>query len=266
MIDVRQQIFASLHTCTFTAKLSACNSGILSGQAAAQAQSALLGVRLEWHKTEGDLLQAGDAILQIYTDAIGIARAEERLMGCLCKTSGIATAARRASQTANGNIRVVSGAWKKMPPELKDTVRQAVVSGGLPTRLVDEPFIYLDKNYVRMLGGITATLDAVKDIPGIKAIQIRGEEADIAEETRRAFMGGAAVVMIDTGRRQDAVAAVAQAVHYPQVRVAFAGNLNIDEIPALVDLGVQILDIGANIIDAPLLDMKLDVIGESHGI
>jgi nicotinate-nucleotide pyrophosphorylase (carboxylating) len=265
-MDVREQIFASLEGQAFRAVLTACGRGVLSGQAAAQAQTAELGFTLAWEKAEGSLLEAGDILLRLRASAMGIARAEERLMGCLCKPSGIATAARRASELAGGRIRVVSGAWKKMPPALKDMVRQAVTSGGLASRLVDQPFVYLDKNYVRMLGGITATLQAVKAIPGAKVIQLRGEEADIAEETRRACLAGADVVMVDTGRRADASAALATAGDFPQVRVAFAGNLHIDEIPSLADLGVHILDIGAAILDAPLLDMRLDVIGALRGI
>jgi nicotinate-nucleotide pyrophosphorylase (carboxylating) len=45
------------------------------------------------------------------------------------------------------------------------------------------------------------------------------------------------------------------------VRVAFAGGIRLEDIPELADLGIHILDIGAAVVDAPLLDMKFDVIG-----
>jgi len=48
-----------------------------------------------------------------------MAAAEEELIGWLSKASGIATAARRARRTAGKDLKVVSGAWKKMPLPLR---------------------------------------------------------------------------------------------------------------------------------------------------
>ena len=45
------------------------------------------------------------------------------------------------------------------------------------------------------------------------------------------------------------------------MKVMFLAFLAAGFIAVLADLGLDILDIGAAIMDAPLLDMKLDVIG-----
>ncbi|MBC7223617.1 MAG: hypothetical protein H5T59_04970, partial [Anaerolineae bacterium] len=45
------------------------------------------------------------------------------------------------------------------------------------------------------------------------------------------------------------------------VQVAFAGGIRLEDIPALADLGLHILDIGTAIVDAPLLEVRLDVVG-----
>ncbi len=44
-----------------------------------------------------------------------------------------------------------------------------------------------------------------------------------------------------------------------QVRLAFAKGIRIEDIPELTQCGIDILDIGCAILDAPLLDMRLDV-------
>jgi nicotinate-nucleotide pyrophosphorylase (carboxylating) len=265
--DVREHIFASLAGRRFTAELIAGQPGILSGVQTATAQAANLGLQVDWRLAEGGELQPGTIITQLDGSAIQLTQAEERLLGCLCKASGIASAARRAARLARGRVRVVCGAWKKMPPELKGYVRLAVETGGLPTRILDEPFVYLDKNYVRLLGGISQTLWAVRHLPGVKVIQVRGYNGDpVAEETRLACQSGAGVVMVDTGHFEDALAALEAAQAFPQVRIAYAGGVQIDDIPRLAGLGVQILDIGAAIIDAPLLDIKLEVSENRHGI
>lgn len=259
--DIRDLIFASLGADRFTATIATNASGVLAGVAVAEEHAERVGLRLEWACAEGDRLAPGAVVATIAGTARAIARGEERLLGCLCKASGIATSARRAVELAAGRVRVVSGAWKKMPPTLKSMVRESVALGGMPFRILDVPFVYLDKNYVRMLGGIETTLAAVRDLDGVKVIQVRGEEATLTEETVRACRGGAGVVMVDTGDRQDLMAALDAAADYPDVKVAFAGGIQHEDIPALADLGVHILDIGTAIVDAPLLDMQLDVTG-----
>jgi nicotinate-nucleotide pyrophosphorylase (carboxylating) len=266
--DIRDLIFAGLRGRWFNANLASTASGVLSGVAAAEAQAEAVGLKLKWACAEGDWLSPGTVVGTVTGSARAIAIGEERLLGCLCKASGIATSARRAVELANGRVRVVSGSWKKMPPELKLMVRQAVATGGMPSRILNVPFNYLDKNYVRMLGGIAATLAAVRDLAGVKVIQVRGEEATVATETAQACQGGATVVMVDTGNRDDAVAALEVAAAYPKVQIAFAGGIHHEDIPVLAGLGIHILDIGITIVDAPLLDMKLDVtdVGGTNGV
>jgi nicotinate-nucleotide pyrophosphorylase (carboxylating) len=259
-IDIRESIFASVKGRTFAATLTAMAPGVLAGISSANAHAECLGIHLTWHQTESACMIPGALIARVEGSAHALAIGEERLLGCLCKASGIATAARRAVVLAAGRIRVVSGSWKKMPPELKMLVRHAIAAGGMPSRITDGPFIYLDKNYVRMLGGITATLQAVQALDGVKVIQVRGEEAPVAQETRLACRAGAGVVMVDTGQRQDAVEALTVAHEFPNVQVAFAGGVQLEQIPVLADLGLDILDIGVPIVDAPLLEIKLDAV------
>jgi nicotinate-nucleotide pyrophosphorylase (carboxylating) len=48
----------------------------------------------------------------------------------------------------------------------------------------------------------------------------------------------------------------------PRVLTAFAGGIKIEEIPLLIQRGVDILDIGAAILDAPWLELSYDVAKE----
>jgi nicotinate-nucleotide pyrophosphorylase (carboxylating) len=258
--DIRDVIFAGLGGKRFTAALTPRNPGILSGVKFAGEEAQAVQVSIDWIKSEGERVEPGEVVARVSGAARPLSQAEERLLGCLCKASGVASAARQAMDLAAGRIRVVSGAWKKMPPPMKSYIRQAVASGGMPSRIMDGGFIYLDKNYVRIFGGIRSTLQAVRGLPGVKVIQVRGEEAAISEETEMACQVGAGIVMVDTGNWDDACHALQVARSFPQVQVAFAGGIQIQDIPALADLGLHILDIGIAILDAPLLDFRLDVV------
>ena len=46
-----------------------------------------------------------------------------------------------------------------------------------------------------------------------------------------------------------------------KVSIAFGGGVRLEQIDELKALGVDILDIGREIVDAPLLDMRVELVG-----
>jgi nicotinate-nucleotide pyrophosphorylase (carboxylating) len=267
--DIRDTVFASLQGRLFCARLLTERAGVIAGTGRLAKELAGLGVAGELLCRDGDAVAAGTVVAKFTGGAKQLAQAEETVVGLLAKPSGIASAARRAVELAGPGLRIVSGAWKKMPPEIKWSVREAVAAGGAAFRVTDTPFLYLDKNFVRMLGGIEATMEAAAAMADKeKCLQLKGEFAAIADEALAAAAGGAAILMVDTGRLAD-VAAVNAALEAAGLRagvkVAFAGGIRLEDIPDLRDKGIDILDIGVAIIDAPLLDMKFEVAGVAAG-
>ncbi|MEL7624055.1 MAG: quinolinate phosphoribosyl transferase [Clostridiales bacterium] len=266
MEDIRDVLFQDVCQKKFRAVLVAERAGILSGVQAAKAQAAKVGVGLELCKQEGDSIGHNERIGHIVASPKEMAMAEESVIGTLAKASGIATAANTAVLLADGKTRVICGSWKKMPPELKSVVRQAVMAGGVSFRICDTPMIYLDKNYIRMLGSISLALAACLPFKGYtRVIQIRSEDGDVMEQTVQAVQGGAGILMVDTGKLEDldrCVGCLESMGARSQVKVAFSGNVKLTDIPALAQRDIDLLCIGKEIVDAQLLDMKLDVVGE----
>jgi nicotinate-nucleotide pyrophosphorylase (carboxylating) len=93
-------------------------------------------------------------------------------------------------------------------------------------------------------------------------IQIRGELQSVAQETHEAIRGEANVLMVDTGSLND-LEIVLEILYELGVRrnfkVAFAGNVTEETLLFLRDLPVDLVDVGASILNAPLLDMRVDV-------
>ena len=257
------RIFQSISDRRLKAFLRSKDSGSVAGIPFAQRAAEALGLNASWKKQSGEALAEGEEIGQFVGTPEQIVKFENLVIGLIAKPSGIASAAQRAKRLAAGNIRLVSGGWKKHPFPIKENIWEAVAAGGIAHRIVEEPFIYLDKNYVRIFGGISQTLQAVSSSSLLKVIQLRGEFSPIAEEAQQAINLGAQILMVDTGSWQDLedVFKVVKEKGTPrQAKIAFSGGIKLEEIPTLAEKGVDILDIGAAILDAPWLELTYDVV------
>ncbi len=262
-MDVRLYLFEPLNGQFFAANLTVAESGILAGTTFALNRASELGLSVLTHLPDGSHLQPGVCVLSLRGTAEQIARAEEELLGCVGKPSGVATAACRLAGLAGGRAKIVCGAWKKVVPAIRKQLREAIEIGGARVRLVDEPFVYLDKNFVRMFGGITEVVGRAYSMNGrVVAVQIRGETGPIAQEAVRACRAGAGVLMVDTGSLED-LRKVVEAAHCQgfrqRVNIAFGGGVTAEKLEEVIVAGADIIDIGRAIIDAPILDFRLDV-------
>ncbi len=265
--DIRETLFRGFENKIATAKIKVEKEGVIAGISRSMEKLIDLGIKITKHVEEGEFLRTGELVLQFSGPVKEVIKAEDKILGNLLKFSGVATASREAYSLAEEKLKIVSGAWKKMPLEIKEQLRQAIQVGGVSIRICDNPFVYLDKNYVRIFGSIAQALDAAKSFPHHKkVIQIRGETGSLEKETEEAVMGQATVLMVDTGNVDDVrrvISYLEQKGMRGEKEIAFSGGISISEIPGFFDLGIDILDIGTQIIDAPLLDMKMDIIAGS---
>jgi nicotinate-nucleotide pyrophosphorylase (carboxylating) len=261
--DIREEIFRDYMERRIAGALVAEEQGVLSGIKRARELMLSLGLSFASAFADGESLKAEQEILRVTGNPVQIAWAEERLIGALSKYSGIATAARAALETVQKKYRVVSGGWKKMPFELKAPIRKAISDGGIDLRICEPPFIYLDKNYVRILGGVREAVQASLIFKCTIVVQIKGENRTVAEEAVEAAKAGARVIMVDTGN-DDHLRAVGRALVESGLRagvqIAFAGNIGLGDLEPLSQLDLDAVDIGYAILDAPSLRMRFDVV------
>ena len=69
--------------------------------------------------------------------------------------------------------------------------------------------------------------------------------------------------MIDTGRRED-IRKVDLILRKKglrkNVKIAFGGNIQLEDLKEMKKMPVEIVNIGKSIVDAPLLNMRMDVV------
>lgn len=264
MEDIRDIIFKDIKEQEFKGILIPESNGCLSGVNYAISLANEIGINIEFYYKEGSIIEKGKPIGIITATPKNMAKAEEKIIGCLAKFSGIATAAKKAVDIAKGEMEIVAGSWKKLPHPIKDGVRTAIVSGGATFRISNNKMIYMDKNYIKMLGSIINALEATKEFEGYtRVIQIKGKDNSIENETKMAIEHGCDLLMVDTGNIED----LTRCLNYVnelgarnKVEIAFAGGVKIEDITKLAEFDIDKLCIGKEIVDALLLDIKLDVI------
>ena len=264
-MDVKEFFFRGIYA-EFRFAIISTEQGVFSGSHVLMDGARAMHLTNPWVAPEGTLLKPGDKVLVASGDPVTIARAEERLPGLIGKSSGVATSARSMVETARGRIKVVCGAWKKVLPETKDGLRQAIGVGGAGIRITESPFVYVDKNFVRMAGGIGEAVDRAAALPGrTVVVQLKGDYGPISHEAIEAVEAGAKIIMVDTGII-DHIRQVAGVVSNKRckrdVKIGFGGSVTLDGLEAVITAGADIVDVGRAIIDAPILDFRLDVIKE----
>ena len=244
------------------ARLVALEPGVAAGCDEMLAEARALGLQVCSSVSTGRRLSAGQILAELSGPPLEVLKAEDRLLGMVGKFCGVARAASAAKELA-GRVRVVCGAWKKMPMELKHGLRRSLEAGGIQTRIIDTPMVYLSKNHLRVLGSVGRAMDAALAIPGREVvIQICGETGPIHLEAQEAVSRGAKVVFVDTGRLDDlnAVAGHLREIGLRgEVQLAFAGGITLDDLPGLTSADLDVVDLGRALIDAPLLDLRYQV-------
>jgi nicotinate-nucleotide pyrophosphorylase (carboxylating) len=267
--DLRDEIFLTVDGAKVTGVILADDEGIVAETNRAADESNRMGLTLLGILPEGAEVRPGDEIVRFSGSPKQVVSAEDVLIGLMAKPSGIATAARAFVTRADGRPEIVCGAWKKMPLSQKESIRRAVGVGGALIRISRDPFVYLDKNYIRILGGIGKALQAVSTMTDRgKVAQLKGRHKSVVEEACEAVEFGADILHIDTGNTEDVELVVRELARLDirnRVTIAFSGSIRLQDVDELKRLDVDILDIGRQIVDAPLLDMRLEVIEATEG-
>jgi nicotinate-nucleotide pyrophosphorylase (carboxylating) len=208
---------------------------------------------------DGDRVAAGEPLVEIEGTALEIMVASDHVMGGLGFAGGIATRALEIRAAAPPGLTIVCGGWKKLPVAMKPLLRSALDVAGVGHRLVDGPFVYVDKNAVRLAGGIEGAASAGRRLDhGPVGLQV-----DSAAEAVRAVGAGTGIVMIDSGELSDlreTDAALREKGWRDRVLLAFGGGVRGEDLQHIAQAGGQIADVGRAVLDAPLWDLHLEVV------
>ncbi len=264
--DVPALLLKNMMNRKVRAKIVSTDAGVVAGIEEMERQAVALGLEVHVNCRSATKVVPESEVASLKGDPLQIVKGEDCLLGIISKASGIATAARQAVALA-GNVQVVSGGWKKVPPGMKEYVREGLMAGGVGIRILPDPFVYLDKNYLRLFGSLESEINAARTFPGRSiVVQLRGETAEIGKEATRAARLGATAIMVDTGSIGDlrkCSLSLTQAGLRDRVKLVYGGGVQLSDLTELAKEDVDIVDVGRAILDAPLLDFRYDVLPDS---
>ena len=178
---------------------------------------------------------------------------ERTALNFLQRLSGIATAARRFVDAADGRITILD--TRKTTPTLRALEKYAVAAGGATNHrsgLFDA--VLIKDNHIALAGGVACAVALVREAHPDLPIEI---EAQTLEEVDEAVRAKANIVLVDNM----SVADIREAVRRIQGRakVEISGGVTLDRIQELATTGADFVSAGALTHSAMAADISFEI-------
>lgn len=205
------------------------------------------------HAKDGDLVKNSDKIGIIRGDIRVLLSGERTALNYLQRMSGIATYTRSITELLKGSKTKLLDT-RKTTPNMRIFEKYAVkVGGGYNHRYNLSDGILLKDNHIGAAGGVREAVQMAKEYaPFVRKIEIEVENLEMLQE---ALDAGADIVMLDNMSVDDMKTAVKMADGRAETECS--GNVTIENIERLVDIGVDYISSGALTHSAPILDLSL---------
>lgn len=208
--------------------------------------------------SDGQRIQPGDTVATIEGYAAGILTAERVALNFLQRLSGIATqTARYVEAIRDLPVRITD--TRKTTPGLRALDKYAVkIGGGYNHRLHLGGGILIKDNHIAILRSQGMSLTDIVALVKLKSPHTLKIEIEVntLQEAAEAASAGADIIMLDNmeiGEMRQAVQAIKG-----RALLEASGAINLENVRAVAETGVEFLSIGAITHSAPALDMSLE--------
>ena len=221
---------------------------------------------------DGQEVPAGAAIATISGSAASVMTAERTALNFLMRLSGVATLTREYVNAIEGTGAVILDT-RKTTPGLRILEKYAVLCGGGQNHRLALWDMYLVKdNHIRAARGLTSAIDRIQRTRRDLLLEVEVESLDQLHEALRPEVDR---ILVDNQppavvkrcveevdrwfekNPPDHPRARDGARRWPEVEVS--GGLNLKNIRAFAETGVDYLSVGAITHSAPALDLSLEI-------
>ncbi len=216
--------------------------------------------RVEQFVPEGTLVDVGTRLFRIDGPTRALLAAERTALNFLQRLSGTATLTRQFVTAAQGRVRICD--TRKTTPGFRSLERRAVRHGGGHSHRDNlGSAVMIKDNHIVASNGIERAIFAARAYaPHTCRIEIEVENLDQLGEALR---GGADIIMLDNFSQDEAREAIARA--RGKALIEMSGNMTLERITELAELGADIISVGALTHSAPAADISLRIEPASVG-
>lgn len=235
------------------ARLKAKEDIVLSGAMAFEQSMQLLEptCRVKWHFEEGDEILKNQIICTIEGDLVQILKAERVALNFLGHLSGIATHTRRFVKQIKGTKTKILDT-RKTTPAFRDLEKRAVVhGGGANHRMNLSSAILIKDNHIAVMGGIKNAVNRVREHSQLP-IEV---EARTMEEVKEAVEMKANRILLDN--MDNEMLKTALALIPSDIETEASGNMTLERVRSVAEIGVNYISVGALTHSAPCADVSL---------
>jgi len=208
---------------------------------------------------DGVDLRKGQSIAVIRHNARVILSCERVILNFLQRMSGIATVTRKFVEAVNGTkARILD--TRKTIPGLRVIDKYAVRCGGGQNHRLDlSDGVLIKNNHIALAGGIIPALDrAHRNRRGSQPIEVEVRTLDELEE---ALAHGAEAILLDNMPVETVRKAVERCAKLEKrLPLECSGGINLENVRAYAETGVDFISVGALTHSAQAVDMSLRIL------
>ncbi len=250
--DLTTQSLA-LKTHVGRAKLIAKQDLILSGIPAFEKSILALdpSAKLKWHFQEGDPVLSKQILCSLQGDLIQILKAERIALNFLLHLTGIATLTSQFVKQVEGTQTKILDTRKTLPGYRELEKKAVFHGGGQNHRMNLSAAIMLKDNHISVMGGITA---AVQQTRKHTEAPIEVEVGNL-DEVKEAVELKVRRILLDN-MNNDQIQSSLRLIP-STIETEASGNMSLDRVRSVAQLGVNFISVGALTHSAPAADISL---------
>ncbi len=207
--------------------------------------------QIKWHFRDSEEVLPRQTICSIQGNLIQILKAERVALNFLGHLSGVATLTRKfVKEVAHTKTRILD--TRKTLPAYRELEKKAVVhGGGVNHRLNLSQAILVKENHILVAGSMTRAVQRIRQYASLP-IEV---EARTLNEVQEAVELKVQRILLDN--MDDAQLAEALKLIPPGISSEASGNMKIERVRQVAELGVDFISVGALTHSAPAADLSL---------
>ncbi|MGZ8214550.1 MAG: carboxylating nicotinate-nucleotide diphosphorylase [Methylosarcina sp.] len=210
-------------------------------------------VRIDWLVTEGTAVEANTTLCKLAGPARALLTGERTALNWLQTLSATATVARRYSDAVKGTGCKVLDTRKTLPG-LRRAQKYAVACGGCYNhRMGLYDGILIKENHIMAAGSIGAAIRAARDLSRVP-VEV---EVESLTQLTEAIAAQPDRIMLDNFNLEDLRAAVKMTGG--SIELEASGNIDLDNIRAVAETGVDYISIGALTKNIKAIDLSMRI-------